>query len=229
MSSSSPLNISLSTTTNDPQFTALKLPGSQTDTPKPLPTNSSTTFVDQNYRVLRTLSVDIHEARNVCFSPLFQPNSSAKLSFTTNDSVIITNTIANSSPISSSHVPMQPMPKYHKENLYYCLLMFNSDAIVASTRIANATNAQSSGSAFLNGGVANGTMGLSTNSGGSNHMDNGLSIGNGGMANGHKSLSSKDSIWDDSFAFDNLPLDVKELKVFLANFFLFFLLLVRLF
>ena len=75
------------------------------------------------------------------------------------------------------------MPKYHKDNLYYSLVMFNNDAFVASTRIITCNSPNND--AFSN-----------TNASYSNAHD-----------------SSKDSIWDDSFSFDNLPLDVKEIKL----------------
>ena len=118
---------------------------------------------EQNYRILRTLNVDIHEARNVCFSSKIKPSGEILTSPTLNNNLMHTHGVS--------------LPKYHKDNMYYCLLMFNSDAIVASTRPTTCHNPPN----------------------GNNDAD----------------TVCKYSIWDDSFAFDNLPLDVKELKILL--------------
>lgn len=91
---------------------------------------------DKNYRILSTLSIDIHEARNVCFHPLTQNNSkssSPEVQTPLNDSF--------SSQQNYSSLPL--MPKYHKENIYYCLILFNNEAFVASTRLTTCDNSQS--------------------------------------------------------------------------------------
>lgn len=88
-------------------------------------TNSQTPGVDdKNYRILRTLSVTIHEARNVCFYPLPQIGGKSDIQGTS--------TFNETGGGSSSNMPM--MPKYHKENMYRCLVLFNNEAFVASTR-----------------------------------------------------------------------------------------------
>ncbi|RNA06735.1 ras GTPase-activating 1 [Brachionus plicatilis] len=129
------------------------------------PLNTSRT--EQNYRILRTLNVDIHEARNVCFSG--KPKA-AKPTEPSNGQLL--SPCVNNSVVSCSHGASPP--KYHKDNMYYCLVMFNSEAIVASTRLATCHNPAAA------------------------------------AASG---VPSQDAIWDDSFTFDNLPLDVKELKI----------------
>lgn len=67
---------------------------------------------------------------------------------------------------------------------YYCVIMFNGRATVASTRPT----------------PANITTSLSTSSSGSS-LESSNSPG----------LAGRDAIWDDSFTFDSLPLDVTEI------------------
>ena len=186
LSSSSPPNTSLFLNDNHQFKKNSPTPSSTTTT-----TNHNFNRIDQNYRVLRTLNIDIHEARNVCLSALLQSTSS-------NNNNITNGQIFNNNTNSSINYNL--LPKYHKDNLYYCLLMFNNDAIVASTRITNSNNTQSN----LTCNNSNNSNGFSPDSNISN-----------GSNNNHfnNKIKSKDSIWDDSFSFDNLPLDVKELKI----------------
>lgn len=167
---------------------------------------------DKNFRILRTLSVDIHEARNVCFSPLF--NQKAALHET--KSLNSQNNQHQNTSSPSNH--LHNLPKYHKDNLYYCVILFNNEAYVASTRHTTCNNLHATN-------TSSGLVSLSHISGSNNHQssmsssyhgNSGSSIGNSGgydiMSSQMKQVS-KDSIWDDSFSFDNLPLDVKELKL----------------
>jgi hypothetical protein len=145
---------------------------------------------DKNYRILRTLSVDIHEARNVCFSPLVQTSQK-------NANITSKNGCAQQLHSSTSeHVNPHNahLPKYHKENLYYCIVVFNNEAYVASTRLSTCISQGLSGSPSF------------SNAANSEQVSSSLS-------NLNSKLSSKDTIWDDSFTFDNLPLDVKEIKL----------------
>lgn len=146
--------------------------------------------LQQNYRILRTLNLDIHEARNVCFSPLFQLNCST--------SPINTNT-SNGQILNNNSTNCLSMPKYHKDNLYYCLIMFNNEAYVASTRLTNSTPASSS--------LSSNTTPCSQSS------SNIQQLSSSPTFSCFEQQTCKDSIWDDSFSFDNLPLDVKELKI----------------
>ncbi|CAF0932789.1 unnamed protein product, partial [Brachionus calyciflorus] len=160
-SSSSSLSISSSSSSSSPLNTSL---------------NHGEKSPIQNYRILRTLNLEIHEAKNVCFLPQFKTNKSPD-----HNNGQITNTCLNNNLINYNH--NLQIPKFHKDNLYYCLLMFNSDAIVASTRLTHTNNPCSN-----NGSNIQPTLNPSQN-------------------------DCKNSIWDDSFSFDNLPLDVKELKI----------------
>lgn len=135
---------------------------------------------NQNYRVLRTLSIDIHEARNVCFHPLFQYTNSLQSQPNQQQH---SSALQQQASVDTSSLPV--MPKFHKENMYYCNIMFNNEAYVAATqRSLCSTNS-----------VHSGHTGASSSGGGSS-------------AN-----NSKTTIWDDSFSFDNLPLDVREIKL----------------
>ena len=87
-------------------------------------------------------------------------------------------------PLSSHNLNL---PKYHKKNLYYCLLLLYNDAFVASTRFSTCNTGQSS------------QIGSQ-----SSQFSSTQTTPDG--------IESKDSIWDDSFTFNNLPLDVKERK-----------------
>ena len=118
------------------------------------------------------------------------------------------------------------MPKYHKDNLYYCLILFNNEAYVASTRLTTCTSQQqhhthqthsqttvsssTSFSSHLSTSASNGTTSASNA-----NSSSGSSPSTSSSDNRHKfaNVTSKDSIWDDSFSFDNLPLDVKEVRV----------------
>lgn len=98
---------------------------------------------------------------------------------------------------------LSPLPKYHKENMYYCLILFNNEAFVGSTRSTTCTQhfTSSSNQNHLS------THYVSTSSSFSSNLSN-LS------SNSQRTMTTRrDSIWDDSFSFDNLPLDVNELKI----------------
>ena len=171
-SSTSPSSASSSSTSSP-----LSMSQSLNDTTKQIKISNQITPDLQNYRILRALSIDIHEARNVCFSPLLNATNSSQTSN-------ISNTTTNNNNSSYN----LHLPKYHKENLYYCLLLFNNDAFVASTRLSTCNTGQSS------------QIGCQSSQFSSTQTTPG-------------GIESKDSIWDDSFSFDNLPLDVKELKL----------------
>lgn len=121
---------------------------------------SSSSVSSSDYRILRTLYLDVHEARNISTSP-------------TNDS------------ISNSKSP---------NVYYYCTLMFNRKAFVASTRIAASVSSSS----------------LSSSSSSGSSLEYGSVTGSGGSS---MIMPCRDAIWDDSFTFDSLPLDVNELSL----------------
>lgn len=149
--------------------------------------------------------MDIHEARNVCFSSLFQTNNKQlnNLNSTSNENT--NGQVLNSSlnPNLQNHNQNFPMPKYHKDNLYYCLIMFNNDATVASTRFTTCNSVTAST--------------LSTTLTNNNQQTHNLSSPTGATSptfpTDSNTATCRDAIWDDSFSFDNLPLDVKELKI----------------
>ncbi len=168
-SSSSPLSGSFNAHTNlEATKLASNSPPTSTlnsnDSSKELFEQRQTTamqLTSMNYHIVRTLSIDIHEARNICL----HKNNSSNFN----------------------------LSKYHKENMFYCLIMLNNDAFVASTKHVTSTS-NSASSQFIN-----------------SYTDSSVSPL-------YVKVTSRDSIWDDSFSFDNLPLDVKEVKVCLYAF-----------
>ena len=177
--------------------------------------------IDKNYRILRTLSVDIHEARNVCFSPLLNHRSNTSHHHETPSSSPNQNHHHHSGSSSSSH--SHNLPKYHKDNLYYCVILFNNEAYVASTRhtTCNNSHATSTSSGLVSSSHFSGSYHQNSSSMSSSMHSNGSGSSSTNSSNGYDIANnqfllkhtSRDSIWDDSFSFDNLPLDVKELKL----------------
>lgn len=111
--------------------------------------------------------MDVHEARNV-------------------------NLVVGSDPQGCGQTVQSGLSTKQTGNLfYYCVIMLNGKAFVASTRLASATNPT----------VTTTSFGLTTSSSGSS-----LESSIGGIV-------GRDAIWDDSFTFDSLPLDVTEMRL----------------
>ena len=185
-------------------FVALSSSSSSTTTTTTTTTTTNNNNNNNNNRILRTLSVDIHEARNVCFAPLAGCSHSPASS-------------ANDASASASST----LAKYHKENLYYCLVLFNNDAIVASTRLTHCSNKSHKQQT---------TLSPTKNPPPPPPPTSAIQISNNNNSNQSPPLqptsttstaskttstviTSRDSIWDESFVFENLPLDVNEVKV----------------
>ena len=173
---------------------------------------------EKSHHILRTLSIDLHEARNVCFAPLMQTMSS--------------NSLRKNSPFSDHDLDnnhhhhhqsnLIHLPKYHKDNLYYCLILFNNEAFVASTRLTTCLqHSQQSHHHHSTNFVSSPSFSSNLNSSSTSSNSSSSTTASNLHAKNHPRKSSKnanattsrDSIWDDSFSFDNLPLDVKEIKI----------------
>lgn len=222
-SSSSPLNISLSQT-HPPMLMKTAVQQQQQQYPQmngnnkltspphlPPPTAKSqlshSCSSSLNYRILRTLSVDLHEARNVCFSPITGGGSLSTSAEPGSFRGQIPCTAINPSLISQNQ--NTSLPKYHKDNLYYCSVLFNNRAFVASTRLSTCVNnfhTVNLNQSSNGGGFLSQSMGHPTNG-------HGLDLDLSSSYSAGCKYASKDAIWDDSFTFDNLPLDVKEMKL----------------
>jgi hypothetical protein len=129
------------------------------------------------------LSIDVHEAKNI-------------------HSTFISSLLGSANSLNTTN-----LNKNQKDNFYYCLILLNNEAFIASTHLVKFSDQSGDGGSSSNFSSSS----LYNENLPANEFLNSI-IGSADCDN-LSAIINKDVIWDDSFSFDDLPLNAVELKI----------------
>lgn len=151
---------------------------------------------NSNYFIERSLLIEIKEARNLFSLTLAPPSSNQigkQLSAPPVTNSISSNSSSSSSDTSSNQqqIDYEKKEQFYKNYYFYCLILFNNDIMSSRTKLIQINSANTSNGSSTSGGS-------SKNSSSSSFMP-----------------LNDDFIWNEKYLYEDIPLDIEQLKIYL--------------